>query len=184
MIHPFMVGPMALAGFAWYQGESNLAENEYATEDYAEDFPNLIQAWRDGFQNKDAFFGFVQLSTWCRLKDPFELAEFRELQMSALKLDDKMTQLALASAPGASAPSLLPGPVGSMASYDKLCTCPLAPQGARVRRRIQKQACSGRGSTGPKRHSKPKAQGPPPKKIPATAYLANNEAVQLRCNGD
>jgi len=82
MIYPYMVGPMAMSGFTWYQGEANTLDQASADQ-YAEDFPTMIQTWRDGFQNPDAYFGFVQLSTWCP-KNPVAVAEMRQAQMKAL----------------------------------------------------------------------------------------------------
>ena len=64
MIHPFTVGPMALSGFTWYQGESQLGVGG-AAQSYACTFPRMITEWRKLFKNPDAFFGFVQLACWC-----------------------------------------------------------------------------------------------------------------------
>jgi len=90
MIHPYTVGPMALSGFTWYQGESNTYPytecnpiSQCAT-DYACLFPAMISAWRDAFANPDAYFGFIQLSTWCG--DVQSIPEVREAQMAAVKL--------------------------------------------------------------------------------------------------
>lgn len=71
MIHPFTVGPMAVTGFTWYQGESNVGPVNTSTgvndaaAMYSCTFTELIKGWRQAFQVPDAFFGFVQLSTWC-----------------------------------------------------------------------------------------------------------------------
>jgi len=83
MIHPYMVGPMALRGFAWYQGESN-TNDQAAADTYACLFPEMISAWRQAFRNSDAFFGFVQLSTWCN--PGLGVPEMRDAQLAALKL--------------------------------------------------------------------------------------------------
>ena len=64
MILPYAEGPMALSGFLWYQGEANTANLSTAI-DYACTFPSMITAWREAFAAPDAFFSFVQLSTWC-----------------------------------------------------------------------------------------------------------------------
>lgn len=83
MIHPYTVGPMALTGFAWYQGEANV-KSRASANDYACLFSAMIKAWRKAFQSApDAYFGFVQLSTWC-LSDPMAIPEMREAQMAAL----------------------------------------------------------------------------------------------------
>jgi len=88
MIRPYMVGPMALTGFTWYQGEANTLDQASADK-YATDFPTMIQTWRHGFEIPDAYFGFVQLSTFCH-DNPVGLAQFRQAQMSALELPGKI----------------------------------------------------------------------------------------------
>ena len=84
MINPFTVGPMALTGFIWYQGESN-TNNQETADAYACLFPAMITAWRSAFGLPSAFFGFIQLSTWCG--EVLGIPEMREAQMEALKLD-------------------------------------------------------------------------------------------------
>ena len=81
MIRPYAVGPMAVAGFAWYQGEADTA----SAEQYACTFPSMIRRWRSLFGQPLAFFGFVQLSTWCAWP-PESVPRMREAQMSALAL--------------------------------------------------------------------------------------------------
>ena len=48
MIHPFTVGPMAVTGFTWYQGEANTHAGQ--VEEYACRFPAMITAWRQAFK--------------------------------------------------------------------------------------------------------------------------------------
>lgn len=87
MIHPYTVGPMSLTGFTWYQGEANVDERpgDEGAERYTCTFPGMISAWRKQFQNPEAYFGFIQLSTWCG--DSELIAEMRTVgQMSALAL--------------------------------------------------------------------------------------------------
>jgi sialate O-acetylesterase len=85
MIHPYTVGPMAVTGFAWYQGESN-TKDQTTADAYACLFSAMIQEWRNAFQTSpDAYFGFVQLSTWCP-PNPLAVPELREAQMAALLL--------------------------------------------------------------------------------------------------
>mmetsp|Transcript_32415 Transcript_32415/g.39899 ORF Transcript_32415/g.39899 Transcript_32415/m.39899 type:complete len:559 (+) Transcript_32415:32-1708(+) len=79
MIHPYTIGPMAITGFTWYQGEADVLDPDL----YKCTFPAMIQAWRKAFNASNAYFGFIQLSTWCGVPSiPFQ----REAQMSALKL--------------------------------------------------------------------------------------------------
>ena len=81
MIHPYMIGPMALTGFTWYQGEANAGN----PEPYGHLFSEMIEQWRSGFNATSAYFGFVQLSTWCP-KTPERVAQMRQSQMAALQL--------------------------------------------------------------------------------------------------
>lgn len=83
MINPYVVGPMAVTGFTWYQGESN-TRDDAAAATYSCRFPAMISAWRRAFQQPSAYFGFVQLSTWC--DNPEGIAAMREAQMKALLL--------------------------------------------------------------------------------------------------
>jgi sialate O-acetylesterase len=80
MIHPFTVGPMSLKGFTWYQGEANTGR----ASQYACLFPAMIKQWRKNFKAENAYFGFVQLSTWCA--SPVAIAEIRDAQMAAVAL--------------------------------------------------------------------------------------------------
>lgn len=87
MINPYTVGPMALTGFTWYQGEANVDERrgDEGAARYACTFPGMIRQWREAFNAPDAYFGFVQLSTWCG--DGELIAEMRTIgQMAALML--------------------------------------------------------------------------------------------------
>lgn len=84
MILPYASGPMSIAGFAWYQGEANTATAASAKE-YSCLFPQMITAWREAFNAPNAYFGFVQLSTWCA-QPPTSLPQMREAQMAALAL--------------------------------------------------------------------------------------------------
>ena len=106
MIYPYTVGPMALTGFIWYQGEAN-TKDQASADAYAQNFPALIEQWRSDFatstttttvngddddnnnnesnrnNSSPLYFGFVQLSTWCP-EHPVAVAELREAQMAAL----------------------------------------------------------------------------------------------------
>jgi sialate O-acetylesterase len=93
MVVPFMIGPMSLTGFAWYQGESNTQDqtgDPNSEDEYATLFPDMVQSWRQGFHVPDAYFGFIQLSTWCPAKYPFSVPRLRRAQMEALKLPGKI----------------------------------------------------------------------------------------------
>ena len=60
MINPYTVGPMALVGFTWYQGEANVDEvkGTFGASRYACTFPAMIKEWRRAFKNPEAFFWF------------------------------------------------------------------------------------------------------------------------------
>jgi hypothetical protein len=62
MIAPYAVGPMAITGFLWSQGECNADEND--THYYGCAFPQFIEAWRDEFDAPTAFFGFELLPAY------------------------------------------------------------------------------------------------------------------------
>ena len=58
-----MIQPVAgypLRGFLWYQGESNVGDHD----NYARRFPDLIQSWRNTWNNTDLPFYFVQISPY------------------------------------------------------------------------------------------------------------------------
>merc|ERR1712039_786879 len=87
MIAPYTVGPMAVTGFTWYQGESDLggdptksdANNNYTCTQAAQ-----ITQWRTEFKVPKAFYAIVQLSTWH--PNPDLLAELRDQQLATEKL--------------------------------------------------------------------------------------------------
>ena len=81
MIHPYVVGPMALTGFTWYQGEAN-TRDQASADAYGCLFPAMIETWRARFEVPTAYFGYVQLSTRCAGGIP----EMRRAQMEALRL--------------------------------------------------------------------------------------------------
>ena len=65
MIAPFTVGPMAVTGFTWYQGESDLSVvSRPLNNNYVCTEPAMMAEWRGLFGVPSAFFGIVQLSTW------------------------------------------------------------------------------------------------------------------------
>merc|ERR1740121_834331 len=77
---------MAVSGFTWYQGEAN-TKDKASAELYSCLFPAMISEWRKQFANPSAYFGFVQLSTWCP-PFPSGVAMMRDAQMSALGLQN------------------------------------------------------------------------------------------------
>ena len=92
MIVPFSVGPMAVTGFTWYQGESDLGFPN--SNDYACTEPAMITNWRTIFGVPRAFFGIVQLSTWCPAGNASGI--FAGQQLAQLRVD----QLAGLTRPG------------------------------------------------------------------------------------
>ena len=58
MIAPYTVGPMALRGVTWYQGESNVGQAGF----YQCAFPSMIRRWREAFKAPALWFGFVQIA--------------------------------------------------------------------------------------------------------------------------
>lgn len=95
MVAPFAVGPMAVTGATWYQGESNVGQAGY----YAEGFPDMIKGWRAQFKNDKLWFGFVQIASFGyshpygnppRPETEHSLAagDLRQAQLAALALDN------------------------------------------------------------------------------------------------
>ena len=67
MISPYTVGPMAVSGIAWYQGEQNV-DGPASAESYSCTFPALVSSWRAAFRPTapdTLYFGFVQISGFC-----------------------------------------------------------------------------------------------------------------------
>jgi sialate O-acetylesterase len=85
MIAP--LAPFALAGFIWYQGESNTSESE--TPLYPDAFRRMVEDWRRRFQRADLPFYYCQLPNFDEKTLEFprsRWAEFREAQASSLAL--------------------------------------------------------------------------------------------------
>ena len=83
MIHPLLHFP--IRGVLWYQGESNTSEAGL----YGKLFPALIGAWRNGWDEGDMPFFYVQLSGFLgRHAEPMESrwAELREAQAQTLSV--------------------------------------------------------------------------------------------------
>lgn len=93
MIAPYAVGPMALTGFTWYQGEADLGgdpalpdqNNNYTCTQAA-----MIEQWRQDFNKTHGFYGIVQLSTWIphSTAGNLLLAQLRDQQLATEQLVD------------------------------------------------------------------------------------------------
>jgi sialate O-acetylesterase len=82
MIVPYSIGPMAVSGFTWYQGESDLGGNPdlpAPNNNYSCTQTAMIKQWRSAYQVPSAFYAVVQLSTW--LPNPRLLAQLRDQQL-------------------------------------------------------------------------------------------------------
>ncbi|MDX9754513.1 MAG: sialate O-acetylesterase [bacterium] len=78
MIQPLV--PFALRGAIWYQGESNASR----AKQYRTVFPNMIQNWRDVFQQGDFPFYFDQIAPFNYGVDNTIGVELREVQRECL----------------------------------------------------------------------------------------------------
>eukprot|EP00440_Ansanella_granifera_P036161 gb/GFBE01039235.1/.p1 GENE.gb/GFBE01039235.1/~~gb/GFBE01039235.1/.p1 ORF type:complete len:533 (+),score=95.89 gb/GFBE01039235.1/:1-1599(+) len=91
MIVPYTVGPMAVTGFTWYQGEADVGGNPALPDqnnNYTCTQTAMISLWRKGFQVPDAFFAVVLLSTWFPggPNGNILLAEMRDQQVASAAL--------------------------------------------------------------------------------------------------
>ncbi len=81
MIHPLL--KFSIRGAIWYQGESNAGE----AHRYRALFPAMIKSWRDGWNQGEFPFLFVQLAPFMQIsKEPQDSAwaELREAQLMTL----------------------------------------------------------------------------------------------------
>ena len=73
-----------------YQGEANVADanSSALAAAYACLFPRMISSWRTAFGQPEAYFGFVQLSTWCTsdASNNASIAQMRDAQLAAIVL--------------------------------------------------------------------------------------------------
>lgn len=81
MMAPYTIGPLAMKGFTWFQGEANAGQAAY----YACQFPAMISDWRAKLGVPEAWFGFVQLEPWIA-GTGYSLAQFRDAQLNATTL--------------------------------------------------------------------------------------------------
>jgi len=79
MIHPLL--NFYIKGAIWYQGESNRSE----PDQYAKQFPNMIQNWRDDWAVGDFPFYFVQIAPYY-YNNEFNIPPIWEAQYEALKM--------------------------------------------------------------------------------------------------
>ena len=81
MIHPLL--PYGLAGFIWYQGESNVGR----AQQYGESFPAMIADWRKLFGQGDLPFYFVQIAPFTGYGGTAG-AELREMQRLSQRVNN------------------------------------------------------------------------------------------------
>lgn len=79
MIHP--ITPFTLAGWFWYQGESNVD----AAANYRQLLPALISSWRTAWSREQPFY-YVQIAPWSGYGKGHSSALLREAQTAALAL--------------------------------------------------------------------------------------------------
>ena len=82
------LGPYALTGFAWYQGESNTSD----PAGYSRLLPGLIADWRARFENPQAAFLVVQLANFGPAwSEPHgsSWAELRDVQREVVEADPR-----------------------------------------------------------------------------------------------
>lgn len=85
MINPVI--PYGIKGVIWYQGEANARR----AKEYATTFPNMINNWRENWQQGDFPFLFVQLANFMKPKahpGNDNWAELRESQSKTLSLNN------------------------------------------------------------------------------------------------
>ncbi len=85
MIHPLL--NLSISGICWYQGESNHMERAA----YVQATQSMIKAWRQGFQQAELPFYYVQIAPFFHEKEDPELTEdafFREAQEAIAKLNN------------------------------------------------------------------------------------------------
>ena len=82
MIAPLTVGPLAIKGIVWLQGESDAdIVHGGGPEYYACALPALISSWRAAFAAPDLFFGIMQLAAY-PAENNTALAEIRDVQLN------------------------------------------------------------------------------------------------------
>jgi hypothetical protein len=101
MVAPFMVGPMAVSGLVFYQGETHVIMHQ--AEYFACALPALMRDWRAGFMGRAAgagaaaqpplpWFGVVQLAPWiAEAADAGQLPLVRAAQVAAAASEPKAT---------------------------------------------------------------------------------------------
>eukprot|EP00756_Hemistasia_phaeocysticola_P057874 Hpha_TRINITY_DN34483_c0_g1::TRINITY_DN34483_c0_g1_i1::g.96121::m.96121/K05970/SIAE; sialate O-acetylesterase len=79
MIHPYLVGPMAIRTAIWYQGEANVGAAGY----YACQQPAMVADWRRSF-NTNFTFGFVVIAPCDCYQGNFNAADLRNAQLATV----------------------------------------------------------------------------------------------------
>ena len=94
MVHPLVTYPVA--GFIWYQGESNAYPQE--AYEYRHRFRSMIRDWREAWGRGDLPFLWVQLANFMEPGDgtaPSDWAMLRESQSAALALPNTAQAIAI-----------------------------------------------------------------------------------------
>jgi len=91
MIAPLTVGPLAIEGFLWSQGECDADCNN--TQFYECAFPRFIEDWRGAFSAPEALFSFQVLPAYVNDSgrfNPYSLPYERAAQLEGLKASGGM----------------------------------------------------------------------------------------------
>ena len=140
-VHPLTVGPLALSGVYWYQGEQDVgigaAEGAWRAQWYGCSLQALIVDWRARFGDPALLFVVQQLHAWLHTLD-IGLATFRQAQLKALLLprvalstafDGGDPAAAMAGSPGGTVHShlkFIPGRRAALALAGALYGLPVA----------------------------------------------------------
>lgn len=118
--HPMTVGPLALKGILYYQGEQDCGigatETYFRAGWYGCSLQALITGWRTALGDPALFFVVQQLHAWLHTND-IGLATFRQAQLKALLLPNVAISTAFDGGDPASAMAGSPG--GTVHSHAK-----------------------------------------------------------------
>ncbi|MCF2949614.1 acetyl esterase [Paraglaciecola aquimarina] len=90
MLHPLL--NLKIKGVIWYQGESNTGR----PQEYETLFPELINLWRDKWQQGDFPFLFVQLADFMPVEEAPMESNWAELRYAQFKTLDRVPNTAMA----------------------------------------------------------------------------------------